>query len=132
MKRLMIILVIFALAGCVSVKTVPFETTVRTPKADDFPIEILESREVTRPYKVIGLVQANAGKRHSIGDTLEKLRTAARQMGADALLDLNNELIGVGVPAQGGTIYSGHVRDLWRAKAIIWVTPNKADASDGK
>jgi len=132
MKRLMVIATILALAGCVSVKTVPFETTARTPKPDDFPIEILESRDIARPYKVIGLVQANAGKRHSIVHTLEKLRSAARHMGADALVDLNNQPIAAGLPSNGGTIYSGHVRDLWKAKAIVWETPNKADSVDGK
>jgi len=126
MKRLMVIAAIFTLTGCVSVKTVPFEATARTPKSNDFPIEILESKDVTRPYKVIGFVQANAGKKHSTADTLERLRTAARQMGADALIDLKNQPIGAGVPSDGGMIYSGHVRELWKAKAIVWETPNRA------
>ncbi len=117
------VLVVFS--GCVSVRSVPFETQARPPKPDDFRIEILESKDITKPYKVIGLVQVNAGKNHSVEDTVEKLRAAARQMGADALVDLSNQPIGAGVPASsGGTIYSGHVRDLWSAKAIVWELPD--------
>ena len=79
------------IAGCVKVKTVPYESEPRAPKSADFPIEIIDVHDIDRPYKVIGLVQANAGKKHSVEDTLEKLRDAARQMGADALLGLQNE-----------------------------------------
>ncbi len=124
MKRLGVVMVLVILIGCVSVKNVPFESMARTPKPDDFPIEIVDSRNISKAYKVIGLVQANAGKKHSVGDILEKLRSGARQMGADALIDLSNQPIGGGVPSQGGTIYSGHMRDLWTAKAIVWESPN--------
>ena len=127
-KKLTICIALVVLSGCVSVsvKSVPYETMARTPKPDGFPIEILESKGITKPYKVIGLVQINAGKKHSVADTLEKLRSAARQLGADALIDLSNQPIGPGVPtSSGGTIYSGHVRDLWTAKAIVWESPNR-------
>ena len=129
-----LVLLALVLAGCVSVsvKSVPYETAARPPKPQDFLIEVYESKDIKRPYKVIGLVQVNAGKRHSVADTLEQLRSAARQMGADALIDLGNQPIGAGVPSNGGTIYSGHVRDLWTAKAIVWESPNKPDAGDGK
>ena len=108
------------ITGCVSVKTVPYDSVPRAPKSSDYPIEIIDAHDVHRPYKVIGLVQANAGKKHSVEDTLEKLRDAARKMGADALLGLQNEALGGAVPVQGGALYSGHMRDLWRAKAIVW------------
>ena len=118
-------MVVLFLCGCVSIKTVPYETIDRSPKPDNFPIEILDSRNITKPYKVIGFVQADAGKNHSVQDMLEKLRAGARKMGADALVDLGNQPIGAGVPSSsGGTIYSGHVRDLWTAKAIVWQGPN--------
>jgi len=123
MNTSMIIAVGLVLTGCVSVKTVLFERAAREPKPDGFAVEILESGDITRPYKVIGFVQVNAGKKGATGDVLEKLRSAARQMGADALIDLNNQPIGAGVPSDGGTMYSGYVRDLWKAKAIVWETP---------
>lgn len=114
------------LVGCVSVKIVPYETQERLPKPTEFPIEILELKDITKPYKVIGIVQINAGGRHSVTDVLEKLRVAARRLGADALTDLNNQPIGAGVPVSGGgTIYSGHARDLWTAKAIVWESPKE-------
>jgi hypothetical protein len=126
-----IALIAMCVAGCVSVKSVPYETTARAPKPDNFPIELYESKDIEKPYKVIGIVQADAGKRHSVAATLEKLRSAARRMGADALIDLSNQPIGGGVPSNGGTIYSGHVRDLWSAKAIVWKLSNKPDGGDG-
>lgn len=125
-------LLFLVLAGCVSVKSVPDETAARPPKSQDFAIEVYESKDIKRPYKVIGLVQADAGKRHSVADTLEQLRSAARLMGADALIDLGNQPIGAGVPSDGGTMYSGHARDLWTAKAIVWQSPNKSDAGGAK
>ena len=125
MNKLPVLMALLVLTGCVSVKSVPFESMARTPKRSDSPIEVLDSKDITRPYKVIGFVQANAGKNHDVADTLDKLRSAARQMGADALIDLSNQPIGGGVPSQGGTVYSGHMRDLWTAKAIVWESTNR-------
>lgn len=114
------------LLGCMSVKSIPYETTTRPAKADTYAIEIYESKDIKRPYKVVGIVQANAGKRHSVADTIEKLRAEARRMGGDALIDLTNQPIGVGLPtSSGGMIYSGHVRELWKAKVIVWESPNQ-------
>lgn len=101
-----------ALSGCVSSRSVRYELTERTSKLENYPIEIFESKDIHRPYKVIGLVQVGAGKRHNIEDTIEHLRIKAREMGADALVELQHAPIGSGVPSQGGTIYSGHSRDL--------------------
>lgn len=103
-----------------SVKTFSYETEPRAPKPKDYPIEILDAGDINRPYKIIGLVQANAGQLHSIEDTLEKLREAAREMGADALLNIDNEPYGETSSNVGGVRYYGHLRELWRAKAIVW------------
>jgi len=121
-KRLLIAITITTalIAGCVKVKTIPYESAPRAPKPADFPIEIIDPHDIDRPYKVIGMVQVNAGKKHSVEDILEKLRDAARQMGADALLGFDSQPVGVAVPSQGGVVYSGHVRELWRTKAIVW------------
>jgi hypothetical protein len=92
--------------SCVNTRQIVYETQRREAKPPDYPIEILESPSVSRPYKVIGVVEANAGKLHSSEDTLNKLRAAARQMGADALLDVNRGSRGP--------------REIWSAKAIAW------------
>jgi len=125
MNRKIVILtvsiIIAMIFGCVSVKSIPYETTARQAKPADYPIEIYEWKDLNRPFRVIGIVQANAGKKHSVSDTLEKLRIQARKMGGDALVNLTNQPIGAGVPtSSGGIVYSGHVRELWRAKVIIW------------
>ena len=119
-------IIVTMLSVCVSVKGIPYETTARQPKPVDYPIEIYESKGLNRPFKVIGIVQANAGKRHSVSATLEELRIQARKMGGDALIDLTNQPIGAGVPtSSGGIIYSGHVREFWQAKVIVWESTNQ-------
>lgn len=119
-------IIVTVLSGCVSVKGIPYETTTRQPKPVDYPIEIYESKCLNRPFKVIGIVQANAGKKHSVSATLDELRTEASKMGGDALIDLTNQPIGAGVPtSSGGIIYSGHVREFWQAKVIVWESTNQ-------
>jgi hypothetical protein len=107
--------------GCVSTRSIPYETGSRDPKPSDYAIEILESSHLNRPFKVIGVVQANAGKLHSVKDTLEHLRAEARKMGGDALIDLDQG------PAQSEAMGPGkrysfedRVREIWSAKVIVW------------
>jgi hypothetical protein len=123
-KPLPVFCVAALLSGCVSTRSIQYETITRPPKPADFPMEILDTANINRPYKVIGLVQANAGKLHNTADVIEQLKNEARKLGGDALIDLQQQPIGAGVPtSQGGVIYSGHVRDLWTAKVIIWQNP---------
>ena len=128
MKKLKLIelsVIVIMLFGCVSVKSIPYETNPRDPKPDNFPIEIFDSKDLTMPYKIIGIVQADAGKKHSVADVLQKFRSLARRMGGDALIDLTNQPIGTGIPtSKGGIVYSGHVRELWQAKVIVWQSSN--------
>ena len=68
-------------------QTVQYETTPRGAKPIDHQIEIVDSQSVqNRPFKVIGLAQANAGKFHSPTDTVNRLKAQARRLGGDALL----------------------------------------------
>jgi hypothetical protein len=123
-KFLSALFFIALLSACVSTRSIQYETITRPPKSADFPMEIFDLANINRPYKVIGVVQANAGKRHSTADVIEKLKNEARKLGGDALIDLQQQPIGAGIPtSQGGMIYSGHVRDLWRAKVIVWQNP---------
>jgi len=75
------------LPGCVSIKSIPYETTVRQSKPENYPIEIYESKDISKPYKVIGIIQVDAGKKYSVAGVLEKLRVRARLMGGDALIE---------------------------------------------
>lgn len=119
--RIALLLLVAALAAaCVSSKSIRYESEARTPKPESHPIEILESRAVTRPHRVIGMVQVNAGAKFNVSDPIEALRIQARKLGGDALIDLSQQPIGAGTVSQGTGVYSGHVRDLWTAKVIVW------------
>jgi len=119
-KTLLIIIVFAFISGCARVQSVRYETIQRPSKPVAYPIEIFDAKDIKRPYKVIGLVRVEVRKRHDIEDTIEHLKIEARKMGGDALVDLKQQPIGAGIPYQGGTVYSGHVRDLWTAKVIVW------------
>jgi hypothetical protein len=110
--------------SCVHSKSINYATGKLPPKAENYAMEILEPKDIKRSYKVIGTVQANAGSRFNIKDPIEELRREARKMGADALLAPSQSPIGVGFANigtnTGGAFYSGHVRDLFICKAIIW------------
>jgi hypothetical protein len=108
--------------SCVKTRCIRYEEIVRQPKPADFPIEIFESANTARPYKVIGVVIANAGKLHSERDTINHLRKEARKMGGDALMDLSMG------PTSGTYTYyakyysaSTHIRENWAAKVIVWL-----------
>lgn len=115
------------ISGCVTVRSIPYDTTARQPKPNDFPIPILESNSTNRPYIVIGVVQANAGKLHDPRDTLEQLRQAAREMGGDALMDLQQGSSGsTVVEPMGNGFVAANPREIWSAKVIVWnETPKK-------
>lgn len=98
--------------SCVVTRTVPYETQARAPAPEDRPLEIVDSASTTRPYKVVGVVQANVGKFHSTKSTIEHLKEQARRLGADALMDLEGP---------GGGRVSPHIREVWSAKAIVWL-----------
>ena len=121
-------LLALGLVACGNTRTIRYETEARTPKRTDFPIEILDSVNLTRPYKVIGVVQANAGKLHDPNDTIEALKAEARKLGGEALLDLQQGAARGGVirPVGGGAYAYGNVREIWSAKVIVWT---QADGS---
>ena len=74
-------LLILMSSGCVNTHSIQYETHARPAKAPDFPIEILDAADIARPYKVIGVAEANAGKLHSPTDTINHLKRQARAMG---------------------------------------------------
>jgi len=118
------LLILVIISGCVRTRSIRYETIVRPPKPLDYPIEILDRANINRPYKVIGVVQANAGKFHSVEDTIEHLKAEARKMGGDALIDLQHGPSKGGVIAPAGNMYYyGNVREIWSAKVIVWEQP---------
>jgi len=123
-QRFLSLLIIVLMSGCVSTRSIRYETIVRQPKPSNYPIEILDPANINRPYKVIGIVQANAGKLHSTKDTIEHLKAEARKMGGDALIDLQQGSSKGGVVAPAGNMYIyGNVREIWSAKVIVWEHP---------
>ena len=107
--------------SCVNTRCIRYENIPRSSKPANYPIEIIESTKINRPYKVIGVVQANAGKLHSVDDTIEHLKKQAREFGGDALLDLQQGSTKSGVIAPVGKMYYyGNVRENWTAKVIVW------------
>lgn len=88
-------------------------------KAPDFPIEILDAADIARPYKVIGVAEANAGKLHSPTDTINHLKRQASD-GGDALMELQRGA-GAGMITPVGSSYVyGNAREIWSAKVIVW------------
>jgi hypothetical protein len=90
-----------------------YESISRLPKSSDTPIDIYESANLSKPYKVIAVVQANAGRRHKVADTLEYLKAEARKHGGDALMDLTQgpQPSGVIMPV-GKAFFYGNAREI--------------------
>jgi len=122
LKAFIVLLSLIALIDCVRTRGIRYETLYREPKPANFPIEIYESSDITRPYKVIGIIQANAGKLHSTKDTIRKLKAEARKMGGDALIDLSFGASKGRMITKTQTGYvSGSAREIWTAKVIVWI-----------
>ena len=120
MNRLTIFVASLLLAACVNTRGIPYETISRPPKPDSYQVDILDAVNISRPYKVIGIVEANAGKNNSVPDTIEHLKQEARKMGGEAIIELQRSAgAGMMVPA-GNTYVYGNVREIWTAKVIVW------------
>lgn len=124
MKRIaqciLVCFLVLGACGCVNTRCIRYETSARSPKPSDFPIEILDAANIVKPYKVIGVVEANAGKLHSPTDTINHLKRQARAMGGDALLNLQHGP-GAGMIMPVGSSYMyGNLREIWTAKVIVW------------
>lgn len=120
-RKVLILFIVVVISGCVSTRSIRYETFVRQPKSPNYPIEILDPMNISRPYKVIGVVQVKAGKFRSTEDVIEHLKVEARKMGGDALIDLQQcqSKDGVIVPVGNMYIYK-NVREIWSAKVIVW------------
>jgi hypothetical protein len=83
-------------------------------------MEIFDPANSRIPFKVIGVVEADAGILHSPSDTLAHLKRAARSMGGDALTDLQRGPgAGMITPTGSSYVYQ-NTREIWSAKMIVW------------
>jgi len=93
--------------GCAYTDSVQFDSIVREPKPDDFPIEILDKDDIERAYKVIGYVNSSGGEFNVDSYAINNLKKNARKMGGDALIDLK--------------FLSENY--IYEAKVIVWENP---------
>jgi hypothetical protein len=108
-------------SGCMSVRSYYYHGCYREPRPEGASVEILEPQEVNRAYRVIGEVEAKANRGTDIVKVMERLKRAARRMGGEALVDLQYQSKGTGIPVtRDGSTYVGYVRDFWRGKVIVW------------
>jgi len=119
--HLLVLLITLLILGCVKKQSIRYETIVRSPKPQDYAMEIFDPVDIDEPYKVIGIVQVDAGKNYSIDKAIEHLKDEARKMGGDALIDLQQGPSTGGVLVPVGDIYVyGNGRQIWNAKVIVW------------
>lgn len=76
-----LISVILLCVSRVTTRVIMHESISLPPKSSDTAIDIHESANLSKPYKVIAVVQANAGRRHKVADSLEYLKAEARKLG---------------------------------------------------
>lgn len=93
------------LMDCTKVETIKYDEVERTPKPEDYQMEVYTEAGAPREYKVIGSVFVEANMSHS--EIIKKLKSEARKIGADAIVNMRHT----------GT--SG-MKQHWVAKAIVW------------
>jgi len=119
---ILIFLIIMLITDCIPSSGIRYETIVRQPKPSNYPIEIVDLTNANRPYKVIGVVQAEK-KIYGLKATIKQLKIQARKMGGDALLDLHKEVSsdgGMMIPAGGLLLFAKGEKEVWTAKVIVW------------
>lgn len=118
------------LVGCrtVIVETTRDEATARTPKGPDDIVEVFREDTPERAYKTIGTVRANVKlspyRKYTAPDdmVLDKMKARARELGADALVELSVESVrGGGNYLAPDGVYRHGNSQLWIAKAVVWI-----------
>jgi hypothetical protein len=118
-------------SGCVNTSVIRYETVIRPPKPRDCSMDIFEAANIRRPYKTIGVVQANAGRLHAPADTIRSLKREACLLGGDGLMDLQRGAApsGVATPVGGGAYVHQGLREMWSAKVIVFEGSQSAAAA---
>ena len=110
-------LLAFVFASCTYSDRVAYENSTR-PATNPESIEVYDSRNLDRPYKVIGIVGSESLR---MQPALELMREEAAQLGADALLDFGPNGGQSEVTGFQNRIAGGSSRNTgFSAKAIVW------------
>ena len=117
-------------AGCttVSVTATRSEVQARDPQPSTHHIRLIDDEVPDRPHKVIGTVRAKVKLSPYLTNVwpedkiVKRLKTEARKIGGDALINLTT------TPVRGGGVYLdptsgfGQVNtQLWTASVIVWL-----------
>lgn len=119
-KNTIIIAVLLILMACTNTKSISYESSTRQSKESEYVMEIFDSSNIDREYKVIGEISIKAGKITSTKKIMKTLIDRAKKMGADAVIDLRTSSIGGGSYDGSTATYSGDAKQLWKAKVIVW------------
>jgi len=121
MHSLLSALLALAISGCTYGNRISYETN-RRPPTNPAAVEVFDAKDVTRPYKVIGIVSSDSWYMHS---ALKSCRTEAAALGANAIIDFgpsgNTSGVGVANPMGAGAWGVGSSYNTgFAAKAIVW------------
>jgi len=118
-SKIITIIALIFISGCSVPATVTkLDDTSYPSKPDDFNVEVLESSNIERSFKVIAIVEREitmtVGKsvKQSRQIAVKKLKKATRKLGGDALVDLStNDENSYGTFDYGSKI---------KGKVIVW------------
>lgn len=115
------ILLIVGLFGCTYGDRAAFETEPRA-RTNPASIQVLDRQDITRPFKVVGVVTSES---YYLKSAMKSLRKEASELGAEALIDFgpSGNQTGVGAATGAGAMAWGigsSYNTGWAAKAIVW------------
>lgn len=100
-----------------TVQPLPYESTERESKPNDYPIEILNSENIDADYKIIGEISIVANLFTSSTKMRTELLNEAREMGGDAIIDFKSNF-------SSEKDEHGHNQvnaTIWTSKVIVWL-----------
>lgn len=116
----LIVLIILGTVNCVSLMTVqplPYESTERESKPNDYPIEILNSENIDADYKIIGEISIVANLFTSSTKMRTELLNEARGMGGDAIIDFKSNFSSEKDKNGNNQVNA----TIWTSKVIVWL-----------
>ncbi len=104
------------LSGCISTQKMQFDRAFDPTAGDSRNVEVLDSANVKRSYKVIGIVEADAVADYGLNNVLSALKLEAKKMGGQAVIDVQR------VPMYSKTFWDGLFPSgqRWSGKVITW------------
>ncbi|MEQ9265899.1 MAG: hypothetical protein RLN81_11795 [Balneolaceae bacterium] len=116
----LIVLIILGTVNCVSLMTVqplPYESTERESKPNDYPIEIHNSDNIDADYKIIGEISIVANLFTSSTKMRTELLNEARGMGGDAIIDFKSNFSSEKDKHGNNQVNA----TIWTSKVIVWL-----------